>query len=332
MNTDKKEFAVLAITRGGLLLGEKLAEELQCDVFPCKGKLKITIRQVWKNYRKIICIMAAGIVVRSIAPLMVDKYTDPAVVVCDEQGRFAISLVSGHIGGANELAQNVAKLLGGTAVITTASDVLGLTALDLWCRSLNLTVDPSTPLTDRMGKLIDHGSQRVYSDYPLPEMPSDLISTGNRQAADLIISSRMYGDTKNATRLYPRSLAVGIGCKKGVPVSVIEATVYKVFAEYSLAFHSIAVIASIDLKKEEQGLLDFAEKIGRPIVFYPKDELNLVKYADFSAKVFEVTGAKGVAEPAALLTAAVDTLLVKKQKGPGVTVAIAELASPFTAR
>ncbi|HEB69472.1 MAG TPA: cobalamin biosynthesis protein CbiG, partial [Desulfobulbus sp.] len=118
--------------------------------------------------------MATGIVVRTLAPLLQDKRLDPAVVVCDEKGRFAVSLLSGHLGGGNALARQVAAILGGQAVITTASDVLGRTALDLWAHALDLQVADKRALTRIMGKLVNHGSVTLHSDYPLPELPDDI--------------------------------------------------------------------------------------------------------------------------------------------------------------
>ncbi|MCI5141596.1 MAG: cobalamin biosynthesis protein CbiG, partial [Candidatus Electrothrix sp. ATG1] len=147
-----------------------------------------TLAQAWQDYDHLICIMATGIVVRSIAPLLQDKAVDPAVVVCDEQGRFAISLLSGHLGGGNALARKIAELLGGQAVITTASDVLGHTALDLWCRDLGLAVSDKQRLTCVMAKLVNTGSVTLNSDYPLPPLPPDIILSDDPDSADLRIS------------------------------------------------------------------------------------------------------------------------------------------------
>lgn len=330
MSTDKlqQKIAVLAITRGGMALGKQIAETLSGDFFACKGCLRETMEWVWKEYSGIITIMSTGIVARIIAPLLENKYRDPAVVVCDEQGQFAIPLVSGHLGGANELAMTIAREFKATPVITTASDVLGLTALDLWCRDMQLSVDPVTPLTSSMGKLVDTGILRIFSEYPLPKLPPDLVLTEDPFAADLIISSRVQGAIK-ATRLYPRALAVGIGCKRNSSSQAIRETVELVCNEFDLAMQSIAVIASVELKKDEVGLLAFAQELGCPTHFYASAALNQVASSASSPIVQQMTGAKAVAEPAAMLAAGSETLLVPKQKGDGVTVAIAEIGDPF---
>ena len=165
---------VLALTRGGCALGERLATQLGADFRSCRGRVAVEMRRAWQSHRALVCIMAAGIVVRTIAPLLADKRHDPAVVVCDEAGRFAIPLVSGHLGGANELAREVARLTGGAAALTTASDVLGRTALDLWCRDLGLQVADRAGLTAAMGRLVDEGALTLWSCCPLPELPPDL--------------------------------------------------------------------------------------------------------------------------------------------------------------
>ena len=133
-------------------LARRLAQKLGGDFVACKGRLAQEMALCFQEYSQIICIMATGIVVRTIAPLLKDKYRDPALVVCDERGRFAISLISGHLGGANVLAEQVAAATGGQAVLTTASDVLGKTALDLWCSGSWFTSGRQSALYPRHGQ------------------------------------------------------------------------------------------------------------------------------------------------------------------------------------
>lgn len=139
---------VLSITIEGKLLAKTISSSLvNCSVFDGKVKMADAFKHVWDKFDGIIAIMATGIVVRSIAPLLQDKTKDPCVVVLDQKGRYAISLISGHLGGGNELAVNVAKITGGTPVITTASDVAGKTAIDLWAKETNslLTIEMNSP-------------------------------------------------------------------------------------------------------------------------------------------------------------------------------------------
>ncbi len=321
--------AVLALSRGGCVLGQRLAASLNAKFFACKGRLAEVMNRVWREYGEIVCIMATGIVVRTIAPLLQDKYRDPAIVVCDEQGRFAVSLLSGHLGGANDLAQRVAAATGGQAVLTTASDVLGRTALDLWCRDWDLTPSDKATFTKAMGRLVDHGSLTLWSRYLLPDLPPDLNQVAERAAADLVIDSRMEGAVRGAL-LHPKALVVGIGCNRGTPNSAIADAVEKTCLQHHLAPQAIARLASIDLKQDEAGLLDFARRQNWAIDFYSKDQLNQVEGIVASEAVQRATGAKGVAEPAALLSAGPgSTLLVAKMKWTDVTTAVAEIADPL---
>ncbi|WP_028581920.1 cobalt-precorrin 5A hydrolase [Desulfogranum japonicum] len=320
--------AVLAITRGAGELGKVIAADLKADFYPCKGIMAATFSKVWQDYEAIICIMATGIVVRTMAPLLQDKRQDPAVVVCDELGKFAISLLSGHIGGANTLARTVAEITGGDPVITTASDVLGHTALDLWCAKRNLQIQDLKTLTRKMGRLVDKGSLHVYSELPLPALPEDLKQVNTPETADLYITCRNL-ESRNAAVLHPKALAVGLGCRRDTPQAVIAEAIATTCGENNLSVSAIAMLASVDLKQNEQGLLDYARENNIPLQFYTSDQLNQVDVQASSNKVLQVTGAKAVAEPAALLASQAENLLVQKTKFPAVTVAIAQIADPF---
>ncbi|MGX9727365.1 MAG: cobalt-precorrin 5A hydrolase [Candidatus Electronema sp. VV] len=318
--------AIIALTKGGQLLAERLAARLPgCELVRSRGKVQETLARAWQDYDSLICIMAAGIVVRCIAPLLRDKTADPAVVVCDERGQFAISLISGHLGGGNTLARQIAALLGGQAVITTASDVLGRTALDIWARDLGLAAADKHRLTQVMAKLVNSGSVTLCSDYPLPELPPDIILTGKPEQADLRITCRTAHWPRQAL-LHPKVLVAGIGCNRNTPASEIAEAVRLTCTENGLAWQSVARLASIDLKRDEQGLLAFAEQYSLPLDFYTAGQLNSVAGCSSSAAVFQATGAKAVAEPAAVLSSGGGPLLTRKKKYPNVTVAIAEIA------
>jgi len=272
--------------------------------------------------------MATGIVVRTLAPLLKDKRSDPAVVVCDEQGDYAVSLLSGHLGGGNALARQVAAILGGQAVITTASDVQGKVALDLWARDLGLVVADKKRLTRAMGKLVNRGWVTLYSDYPLPELPEEIHRQDQAEDADLVISGATDLEISGAL-LYPQALVAGIGCNRNTPAEEIEEALRQACEKHALAYQSVARLASIDLKSDEQGLLELSRRYKLPIEFFHRDRLNGVDGVSTSAVVLKATGAKGVAEPAAVLASGGGRLLVKKMKWPNVTVSIAEMNNPL---
>lgn len=323
--------AVLAITRGGRERASQLATSLeQARVFFCRGRLKATVRELWPETEAFIFFMASGIVVRTIAPLLGDKTTDPAVVVCDEKGRFAISLVSGHLGRANELAETVAGILGGEPVITTASDVLGHTPLDIWARELELEVTDRARLTRAMGILVNSGKVTLYSEYPIPDLPDDIRQTSEPAGADLVITCRTDLKTRGAL-LHPKALVAGIGCNRHTPADHIARALEDTLRRHGLAPASIRNLASIDVKAGEPGLIQFARQNGYEIDFFGRDELNGVQNVSVSAAALKAVGARGVAEPAALLSARGKRLLVRKTKCTDVTIAIAEVASPWQA-
>ncbi len=325
----KKSIAILSLTAGGTTLADRLSRRLAGSrVYPCRGRVRQVLQQCWGRYDSLVCIMATGIVVRMLAPLLTDKRQDPAVVVCDEQGRFAVSLLSGHLGGGNTLAGQVAEILGGQPVLTTASDVLGQTALDLWAQDLQLAAADKKAFTRAMGKLVNTGSVSLYSDYPLPELPPDIEAQKEAAGADLLINCRTEGQTGSAV-LHPRALIAGIGCNRNTPAAEIEQALQEACTEHTLALESVRSLASIDLKNDEAGLLDFARKKGYTIDFYHRDQLNSVDGVSTSAAVLKATGARGVAEPAAVLASGGGRLLVKKMKWPNVTVAIAEINDPW---
>ena len=195
-----KKIAILALTKGALDLGARLAAALNdaasdAELVPCKGAIREKFRQAWRESSALVCIMATGIVVRQIAPLLEDKRRDPAVLVLDERGDFAISLLSGHLGGANAMARRVAAITGGQAVLTTSSDVQGLTALDLWCRDAGLVPASKAALTHAMGKLADRGFVLLWNEsgLPLPPLPPDIRPAENPAEADLCITYHADG-------------------------------------------------------------------------------------------------------------------------------------------
>jgi cobalt-precorrin 5A hydrolase len=192
-----------------------------------------------------------------------------------------------------------------------------------------LTVSDKSDFTRAMGKLVDQGSLTVASDYPLPPLPPDLEATTDREGADLLITASTDGPAGTAL-LHPKALVFGIGCNRGTPATVIARAVAATCAQHQLAPEAIARLASIDLKKDEQGLLDFGRKQGLAIDFFPSDQLNQIEGVDTSPAVLRATGAKAVAEPAALLSGgAGSTLLIKKMKWTDVTTAVAEIADPL---
>ena len=327
-----KKIALLAVTDGGHRLAEKLAAKLPnaIVILSRKGFSEI-LPALWEQYDGLVFVMATGIVVRLIASLVEDKKIDPGVVVVDEKGRFAISLLSGHLGGGNDLAHQVAAISGGQPVITTASDVLGHTALDLWVREQGLFADEPAKFTTASAKLVNSGELRVFADCSDMPLPEDFVSVDDPAKADCVISEKQDGWPESVLLLSPRNLVVGLGCNRNTPESEIETAVREAFAEHGLNQAAIRNLASIDLKNDEQGLLAFAKSRKLRIDFFSKEQLNTVDNVSASDVVMRATGAKSVAEPAALLSAESNKILVRKMKWKNVTLAVAVASSMWSA-
>lgn len=322
--------ALVAITKGAFDLGRKLEAELLNATLLPKDKVGKVFAENWQEFDAFVCIMATGIVVRSIAPLLVDKRTDPCVIVVDEKGYNAISLLSGHLGGGNELTITVAKILGGNPVITTASDTLGLVALDIWATEQKLIV-AKKDMTRASGILVNRGELKVYSDIEVQSLPSGLIQCGDLAQADILISNKNCFADKIV--FCPQNLVVGTGCNRNTPAHEFTEARDELFADLSLSSIAIRNLASIDKKNDEVGLLEFAERNQYPIDFFTKDEINVVTGVEISAAPLKAVGAIGVAEPCAILSAGIKnkqnpTLISRKRKWQNITMAIAEV--PFT--
>jgi cobalt-precorrin 5A hydrolase/precorrin-3B C17-methyltransferase len=316
--------------------GRAMAERLK-GIFPSAEIIKfnksttVTFERKWREAKNLIFIMATGIVVRTISPFLKDKKTDPAVVVIDEKGRYVISLIGGHLGGANELAKEIARYIGAEPVITTSSDINEHTAIDLWAKEHNLVIEDPSRLPSVATRLINRGFLNIYADpgFNLEGLcPHDFIPVSDPREADLIITNRIdLKESQSQILLRPKSFIVGIGCNSGTSSIEIEEAVNKVFEKYSLSFNSIHSLATIDLKAKEKGLIDFARKHGFDILTFSPEELNRIKCLTFDTNeaVFKATGAIGVSEPAALLASGAKELLIPKQKHGNVTVAVAEI-------
>ncbi|MDO4268193.1 MAG: cobalt-precorrin 5A hydrolase [Eubacteriales bacterium] len=281
----------------------------------------------------LIYIGAAGIAVRAVAPCLRDKMTDPAVVAVDEQGRYAVALLSGHVGGANRLAEEAAAVLGALPVVTTASDGQGLEAVDLWARERGLLLADRALAVKTAAALVNGESVGFRSDYPLTEPIPRGYTEGKSDGYFVWVTSRLRPDEKQslperavALRLVPQALTVGIGCRRGVPFETVRAVAQRRLEELGLDLRAVGRIATIDLKKDEPGLLKLAEAWRTELCAYPAAELEKVKGTQADSEfVRSVTGVGNVCERAALLGAGADArLLAGKYAENGVTVAVAE--------
>ena len=307
----------------------------------CLPKTELSLAD-WtrKQFSQADCLVfvgACGIAVRAIAPFVKDKFADPAVLVIDEQGRFCISLLSGHVGGANAFANLCAQALGATPVITTATDLNHAFAVDVFAKQNDLL------LTDRL--LAKQLSAAVLAGQPVgfssvfagmdvgrddgmdasihaDALPQPLCQDPPEGAPKFAVS--FFAPDDPATLwLIPKGLVLGIGCRKGTPQESIEQFVQQTLAAHRLSMQSVSAVASIDLKAQEEGLLSFCAAQRLPFVTYDAQSLLGAK-GEFSPSAFvqQVTGVDNVCERSAVLHSG-GRLLLPKQKGCGVTLAAA---------
>ncbi|PIE73818.1 MAG: cobalamin biosynthesis protein CbiG [Deltaproteobacteria bacterium] len=324
------KIGVIAITQEGKSLAQKITARLAGSrhLLQTRGeKVSELLARHWHFFDGFVCIMAAGIVVRAIAPLLTDKRQDPCIVVCDQKGKHLISLLSGHLGGGNQLAHDLADITGGQPVITTASDTLGLVALDLWAREHTLQPPPGPELTEISTKLVNRGMLKIYLDVPCTTLPRGLKQVSTPESAEIIVSHRLY-DLRETAVFCPKDLVVGIGCNRGTSKQELAAALAELFADLKINRKSIRNLASIDKKSDEQGLLELAADNGWRIDFFDKEQINSQKNLEISFVALKAVGAIGVAEPTALLSAGSAILISRKRKWKNVTMAVAQV--PFT--
>lgn len=357
--------ALIAITKHGVgharalkaaLPGSELwVSEKQKALAPDADGTFATIKDftagAWSAYDGLVYVVSLGAVVRTIAPFLKSKDEDPAVVVVDDARRYAISVLSGHVGGANALTESVAGALGALAVVTTASDVRSTIAVDILGRELGWTLedkDNVTPVSaavvnERPVALVQECGEKGWWNRPGPLPPNISVHSSVAAAraqgafeAWLLVSDRSTAALKadlgpdwgRSVVYRPKSLCLGMGCDAGADLGEALQLVTGVLEEAGLSEKSVACVASIDLKSGEEALLGLAAHFGAPTRFFTRDELNAKGVlSPVNPVVEKYTGAVGVSEPSAMLAAGADTLVVRKRKSVRVTLAVARKPS-----
>ena len=340
--------SLISFTKAGAELCGKAARGLQaqghdCNAFgkedyadeagilPRKNSLDEWTAEAFAKQDALIFVGACGIAVRAIAPYVKDKTADPAVVVMDEKGNYAISLLSGHMGGANELARNIAGLVGAEPVITTATDLNQQFAVDEWAKKNHLQLGSMKIAKDISAAVLRGEPIGVASDFPIiGQLPGQLqyaAENGNSETNTHIGFKLSVheedGPFEKTLHLIPKALTVGIGCRKGIALETVEELFNRVLTENKISPRSIEKICSIDLKKDEAALNQLAEKLGIPLQVFSAEELEKVP-GEFTSSDFvrQTTGVGNVCERAAVLGNQ-GQLIIKKQAWNGVTIAMA---------
>lgn len=295
---------------------------------PLEQRLQEWTGEMFGRMDGILFIGATGIAVRGIAPHLAGKDQDPAVVVMDEKGMFAISLLSGHLGGANELAGTLSNLTGAIPVITTATDVNGRFAVDVFAKKQNLYIGSLPCAKQISADILDEIPVGLVTDFPIQgPVPEELCrmeaGAAFEGSSGIVISlNEELRPFANTLHLIPRIVTVGIGCRKGTPKEGLAEAVKKSLRMLHISPKAVEQFATIDLKAEEPGLLALGEEWGIPVRTYSAKELRKVE-GDFtpSAFVSEVTGVDNVCERSAVL-AGKGKLIQRKKGENGITVAL----------
>jgi cobalt-precorrin 5A hydrolase/precorrin-3B C17-methyltransferase len=291
-----------------------------------EGKARVALRRAWNECDGIVLFLATGAAVRLLAPLLEGKHRDPGVVAVDDAGNFAVALCGGHKGGANALAARVAGTLGGTPVITTASDSIGSPALDSLGEKLGLRLEEDSDLASVGAALVSGKKVNLVTDrrWPLGPLPENVVQTDKWEAPLILISDRLVETPHPAVVYRPPSLVAGVGCSKGAEADEILDLLRRSLAEAGLAEESVAAFASIDVKRDEAGLLEAAQKLDVPIHFHPAEALRTVEAPNPSEVVREAVGTPSVAEAAVISSGA--KLVMEKRKSANATLAVGRLS------
>ncbi len=291
-------------------------------------KISADMGELFSAHEALLFVGACGIAVRSIAPHLKSKTEDPAVLVLDDRGRFVIPILSGHIGGANELARSLADQLGAEAVITTATDGAGRFSCDAWAKTHDCAIS-SMDAAKAVSAAILTRDVPITSEpeFPLPGGLPGGLTRGGAGEIGIYIGVRKSEPFETTLRLIPRAVTLGIGCRRGISADAVKAAIEKTLGENGIDLRSVTKIASVDLKKDEAGLCASARDLGAELVFYSAEELAAVP-GSFTESEFvkKTVGVGNVCERAAVLGCGAkdaSALLMKKTAENGVTVAAA---------
>lgn len=309
-----------AFTERGRALAGRLQSVLGGTLRSAEEDLGAWVEKEFPHREALIFIGAAGIAVRAVAPRLRGKAEDPAVIVLDEYGRFAIPLLSGHLGGANALAERIAQVCGATAVITTATDLNAVFAVDLWAKRQNMTVLQPERIRTVSARLLRKERVRIECRWPVEGTIPQNLEVGS--PGDVVVDYRPAGG--GALQLVPHLLCLGVGCRRGISPETLEQVFARFCEERSILPQALAGAASIDCKRDEEGLLRFCEKRDLPIRFFSAEELRCVPGC-FSASAFveRTVGVDNVCERAAVLAGGGE-LIERKYAADGVSLALAE--------
>ena len=345
-----EKVSVLAITKNGINIGIKLKElfpnwEIFAPVKLSNENNSIIwyseptsdkIIELFKNSNALICLFSLGAVIRLIAPHLKDKKTDPAVIVIDDKTNFVISVLSGHIGGANELTQEISEKLNALPVITTAADVNKTIAVDLVGREFGWRIDDDTTVTkisahmvnaEPIGVFQQTNDQKWYKQLPKNVTIYDSLEElkKSNSKAHLIISDEIIDNelSQESVIYRPQSLVIGIGLHWDTTKDTIKEGIEHCLKKFNLSSKSIAKLVSIKKSEDVQGLIDLGKEMQVPVEYVDREELAEIITPNPSTTVKAFEGTASVSEAAAIKVSKGELIVEKQKFPPNLTVAIA---------
>ena len=323
---------IISFTDNGAKIAEKIIDLLPDDKIEIYRRsidssldntsLKRMVQQAMVDCKLIIFIGATGIAVRAIAPYLQGKAYDPAILVIDEQGKFVISLLSGHLGNANDITKMLADKLNAIPVITTATDIRGVFAVDTWAKNNKCTVIEPDKIKYISGALLKGENIGLKSEF-LGIRPINMVNFAkNGFTVAFNANEKQF---ENTLHLIPKILHIGIGCRKDTPLYNISHAVKIALDKYNIDIRAVCSIASIDLKQNEAGILAFSRENNILFKTFTADELNSLD-GEFTKSEFvkKTVNVDNVCERSAVLSAKNYDLICKKLSYNGVTIAIAK--------
>ncbi|ABR30567.1 cobalamin biosynthesis protein CbiG [Thermosipho melanesiensis] len=316
------KIATITLTNNGKCVAEKIRKYIKTDIFTKKDNilpLKDFVKRIFHKYDALILIMATGIVVRTICGFIKDKYTDPAIVVIDEKGKNVISLLSGHVGGANELTLKIAKILNANPVITTATDLNNVPAIDLIAKKYNFEIENKENIKVISSMLVNNEKvDFIVDDY----LNIDIKSTVYKNSkAQVYITNKIVNSEKTHVILRPKNIVVGIGCKKDIPFKQLLSELEFCFKKLNLSLKSICTITSAEIKKDEKAIIELSKYLKVPIKFYTLQEIKKIEHLfECSSFVKKTFGICGVSRHSAYLESKGKEMLFHKKNGITISV------------
>ncbi|WP_026522456.1 cobalt-precorrin 5A hydrolase [Butyrivibrio sp. VCB2001] len=341
----KNKYKFICFTAAGRQLMEKILLKIPGETGawgPDKletGGLSDWTKENFKKGNVLVFIGACGIAVRAIAQYITDKAEDPAVIVIDEEGRFVIPILSGHLGGGVAAAKELSDIIGATAVITTASDVRGEFAVDVFAKNNGLVINDMKKAKSFSAYLLEHNKAFYRVD---PEFEDVFEISFNRDSLIRVkdLEELQEGDSsftispktcsKEQLQLIPKCIVLGVGCRKGKEGRELIEFADRILDELSLDKRSVLAVASIDLKSKEAGIIELAESLGAEFKTFSQ-ELLMQQKGEFSASQFvrETTGADNVCERS-VMAFGCKRLIMKKRAENGMTLAVGVFGRSFT--